>query len=431
MRGLASNMLSVRLSPLLAALVVLPPQLDAVMLAPGASAVIAKHHAVSPIPAHGSLMGISCTASSSCWALGIYGKGLETLHWDGAVWRLVPSPISERNAPLGDALAQPLRFTCSGKESCWAIGVGRPGTIIAHWNGRAWSRSPAPDPDGYDASRSTRPGTRLTGIACASSASCWAVGDFTANTGPFSGSTLGRILHWNGVTWANVPTPLPGTGGNSYDSELYAVGCAGSRACWAVGTTTPNAEMITSDTGMSTTNLILRWNGVRWSPVQAPHPNGAQYALLSTVACASRKACWSLGSWSRDSSSIRERAEALFWNGRSWSPVHTPAPRTSVIEELDALSCGSATDCWAVGIRGKDEVARRLVYHWNGHRWSRTGGMFSKGTYLDDVSLPAAADGWAIGSDPAHEQDIFHWDGDNWASVRQHPVPAAPARVQR
>jgi hypothetical protein len=63
--------------------------------------------------------------------------------------------------------------------------VGGAQTLIARWNGTAWSRVPSPNPVG---------GSSLSGVAATSTTNAWAVG-CTSNCA----KTL--ILRWNGTAW--------------------------------------------------------------------------------------------------------------------------------------------------------------------------------------------------------------------------------------
>ncbi len=70
-------------------------------------------------------------------------------------------------------------------------------------------------------------GNGLVGVACASSNSCTAVGNY-ANS---SGTSQTLIESWNGSGWSIVPSPNIGTHVNYLD----AVACISSSSCTAVG----------------------------------------------------------------------------------------------------------------------------------------------------------------------------------------------------
>src|SRR5689334_2210158 len=83
------------------------------------------------------------------------------------------------------------------------------------------------------------PGGQLFGVAATSARNAWAVGGAVS-----SGKTL--ILHWDGNTWARVPSPTP-----VGDTELYAVAATSARNAWAVG----------GGGAAPGKTIILHWNG--------------------------------------------------------------------------------------------------------------------------------------------------------------------------
>ena len=190
----------------------------------------------APLRAGSYLTGISCAGPSDCWAVGSHccgGQGYnfnETLHWDGAVWTAVASGVSSHEHPLSG-------IACTSWKSCWAVG-GSSANEALRWNGRKWSAVPVPSPGGGDGI------TGIASISCLSSRNCWAVGEYNKNNGPQSGA---ETLHWNGSRWALVRAPRTNI------SPLSGVSCVSRAKCWAVGSYNGNL------------NQVLRWNGSRWS----------------------------------------------------------------------------------------------------------------------------------------------------------------------
>ena len=79
--------------------------------------------------------------------------------------------------------------SATSATDAWAVGVGRGGTLILHWNGTAWSRMASPSPDRR---------LQLVAVTATSAANAWAVGFNTTPTG--QPRTL--IMHWNGTRWS-------------------------------------------------------------------------------------------------------------------------------------------------------------------------------------------------------------------------------------
>jgi hypothetical protein len=101
---------------------------------------------------HGSfpLTGTAAAArsASDVWVGGDTAKGLGIEHWDGRRWRVTALP--DLGLGSGSALqyfADIFGFVDLGLDDAWAdigvlnaTGANPPGTIILHWNGKAWSR---------------------------------------------------------------------------------------------------------------------------------------------------------------------------------------------------------------------------------------------------------------------------------------------------
>jgi hypothetical protein len=54
-------------------------------------------------------------------------------------------------------------------RSAWAVGTDGDSTLIMHWNGTSWARVPSPSPGTTE--------NFLGGVAAASAGNVWAVGD--------------------------------------------------------------------------------------------------------------------------------------------------------------------------------------------------------------------------------------------------------------
>src|ERR1019366_6464471 len=140
-----------------------------------------------------ALVGISCSSSSHCTAVGLASEdsgcnrcGTLAERFNGHHWTL------QRHTQT-DSLQS---VSCPALKLCVAVG----GAAAQVWNGRAWKlrRIPAARGDG------------LTGVSCPTRKLCVAVG--TARHG------LVLIERWNGSRW---PAPGPsGPGGRKADRGL-------------------------------------------------------------------------------------------------------------------------------------------------------------------------------------------------------------------
>ena len=185
-------------------------------------------------------------------------------------------------------------------------------------------------------------GNGLVGVACASSNSCTAVGNY-ANS---SGTSQTLIESWNGSGWSIVPSPNIGT----HINDLGAVSCVSSDSCTAVGWYFKNSS------GDQT--LIEAWNGSNWSIVSSPNI-AANANFLSGVSCISSRSCTAVGNESFD----RTLIESL--NGVRWSIV--PSPSSGPLLGVSCISFKSLKSCTAVGVAGYQQT---LIESRKGNQWS-------------------------------------------------------------
>jgi hypothetical protein len=180
----------------------------------------------------------------------------------------------------------------------------------------------------------------LSAVAATSARDAWAVGSFTASSGP---KTL--IEHWNGTKWVQVPSPNP----TVPVSEIGLNGVAATSAsnAWAVGTYT---------TGGVEKTLIEHWNGRAWALVGSPNP--ARGNSLLAVAATSAGNAWAVGLLTTSTS---EQTLIERWNGTAWKVAPSPDPSPS--SELAGVAAASASNVWAVGSFSAGGQAQVLAAH--------------------------------------------------------------------
>jgi hypothetical protein len=185
----------------------------------------------------------------------------------------------------------------------------------------AWKVVPSPN------GSSIRHDNQFAGVACPSASACIAVGE---------SSPQSLAERWNGSRWSILATPqLPTL------ALLEGVSCLSARDCTAVGT--QQSPLLT---------LVETWNGTKWTVV--PSPNVAsRYNYLDSVSCVSARACMAVGSISPISPYARSKTLIESWNGTAWRILPSPhIPPANSYDELYGVSCVSAEDCTAVGVRG-------------------------------------------------------------------------------
>lgn len=187
-----------------------------------------------------------------------------------------------------------------------------------------------------------------------------------------NGAVVNELARWNGHGWAQVAVPSPGGAKSGDFNELFAVRCASAVNCWAVGSH--------NTSGRASLAQALHWNGATWSLKPVPEPGGTvtgDATELFDVSCTSARSCWAVGEYGHVGlGSGKIFNLALHWNGRTWSKISTPNPagtKSGDVNVLDAVRCASPADCWAAGSQGTQggvSVSLNEVLHWNGTKWS-------------------------------------------------------------
>ena len=158
-----------------------------------------------PGAAINTLDGVSCVpdgAGVSCFAVGSWstttaGNVFFTLTERFGVggWAVVPSPN------VGGRYKSALEsVSCTSPTACIAVGVWQhaPGASLSEkWNGRAWTIAPVQNFAGWTFSQ-------LDSVSCVNAASCFAVGSWAIGA-----PTKTLVAHWNGTAWTPVPSPNP------------------------------------------------------------------------------------------------------------------------------------------------------------------------------------------------------------------------------
>ena len=328
---------------------------------------------------------------------------------------------------------------CTASTNCWAVGfkeTAKQATVnqVVRWNGKKWTAVSAPNPGGTK----TNNFSELFAVRCTTASDCWAVGEYQGTL-----SQLAEVLHWNGSKWAQVRVPEPGGTHEGQFTFLTDVACTSANDCWAVGEY--GARAIGSVVGR---NLALRWTGKKWFKVKAPNPAGTNQNdvnNLTAVRCTSIKDCWAGGTDGVDVGPGLQLDEMLHWNGTKWSGVNVPSPAGFMIgafNEINGLSCTSASDCWAIGSYGgggvSDETFLNMALHWNGHKWAQAttpnpaGTAASNSNTLNSVNCTAANNCWAVGTfgdistNNLTKGEALHWKGSTWTQVKA-PNPGGTA----
>jgi len=172
------------------------------------------------------LTGTAAAARSAgdVWVGGNTPDGLGIEHWDGRRWHVTALP----DLGLGPGSASQLFADVSGladvaADDVWAdigvlnaTGANPPGTIILHWNGRAWSRVKFP-----------WAGDAVTPVAYDGNGGIWLA--TAAGTGR---DVTFWFDHWNRGRWTRVRVPSRGGDQPEIDNLSWI---PGTGSLWATG----------------------------------------------------------------------------------------------------------------------------------------------------------------------------------------------------
>jgi hypothetical protein len=214
------------------------------------------------------------------------------------------------------------------------------------------------------------------------------------------------VERWNGSRWS-IQSALDQAGVPV--SVLSSVSCASARACTAVGE-------YGSPSNTPPFVLAERWNGSRWSIQPTPRAGGLE-GFLAGVSCMAPAACMAVGSGANGHPRVER------WNGKAWTIQHTLAVPAGDQAFFSAVSCTSANACTAVGTDGTGLALFPLAQGWNGRRWSSQSARFA-GDDFTSVSCTAAHACTAVGDASGGAQTLTTgWDGSRW-SVQPSPQNA-------
>ena len=311
-------------------------------------------------------------------------------------WSVVSSPNGGDLNSLSD-------LAVVTANDIWAVGETGNGftpelnTLIEHWNGSSWAVIPSPN--------GTFPVNYLNSVSAVSSTDVWAVG-YTFNGIVSDSKSRTLILHWNGSVWNVVPSPNT----SSPENRLKAVVAISANDVWAVGDSYDYTNFRT---------LTMHWNGSAWSIV--PSPNPGSFNMLNGVDAVSSNNVWAVGTQQE----FLEQTLVLHWDGTSWKMV--PSPNVGPFgNNMLHVSAASANDVWAVGyhltVVGFDQPYQTSAFHYDGTSWKivSTPNVNQKSNYLWDVVGLGANDAWAVGfwdTGNAYLTMIQHWNGSTWTIV--------------
>src|SRR6202051_2486893 len=280
------------------------------------------------------LQGVIDISPTLAWAAGNVTdgahKGQVIEQWNGTKWSPFPSPKFGKK-DRADVFA----MTANSANDVWAIGslvnlrTGLVSFLFEHWNGTAWTATTVESNNQF-----------LFGVSADAANDAWAVG--------FNGSDsiTTSAMHWDGANWKRVATPNVGEGTN----KLNALLALAPNDAWAVGFSTPVAPPKQA----ATLTLIEHFDGTSWAVVPSPNvgPNSAnQSNRLLGLTGNSANDIWAFGSYFVADGSGHQMTLLLHWDGTSWTVASSPSPTKGGFP-CDLLWAGvvpSSGNLWILG----------------------------------------------------------------------------------
>ena len=308
---------------------------------------------------YADLVDLTSLAADNVWAVGSdLQRRLQVPlveHWDGRAWSQVPAP----NPGVKGGVLR--KVSASSPNDVWAVGTyytqGKTGNgLVEHWDGNSWSVVQTPRLPRWN---------DFMGVSADSPSDVWIVGSQGATT-PRGFNPV--IEHWNGTTWSitrgRERTPDVGT--------AVDVAARSPTDVWVVG----------SD---ERANFIEHWNGSRWR---------IQFSTSKSYITSVSAVGWAVAD------RFTESPLTLRRNGTSWVAVPTPHLHARTMDPA-RISGSRKSNVWLVG-RVLIQEEKPLIEHWNGTRWSVvTIPHAPKGSQSDGllgVTVGSTGQVWAVGS---------------------------------
>jgi hypothetical protein len=280
------------------------------------------------------LQGVIAISPTLAWAAGnVIGgaqPGQVIEQWNGTRWNRFPGPKFGKRER-----AEVFAMASSSANDVWVIGnlvnlgTGLASPLFEHWNGTAWTATTLKSNNQF-----------LFGASADAANDAWAVG-FNG-----SGSITTSAVHWDGTNWKRVATPNVGEGTN----KLNAVLALAPNDAWAVGFSTPVAPPKQA----ATLTLIEHFDGTSWAVVPSPNfqPNSMnQSNRLLGLTGNSANDIWAFGSYFAADGSGHQMTLLLHWDGTSWTVAPSPSPTKGGLP-CDLLWTGVVSplgDVWILG----------------------------------------------------------------------------------
>ena len=282
----------------------------------------------------GALVDVSCASSSVCVAVGAVQRGVSSSQGlvsveQGGVWTstILPFPTGYDQAYISSVSCVSATF-CQATENVYDAS-GASALFVLTYDGTTW----------------TSQQMSATLINSYALISCAAVGNCTvAMVGSWSTSTNGvavAVEHngsWNFGSVSIGTNKLP-------NLILTSLRCPSATQCVLLAQDASKTGIASSFLDTITTSTLQA------TVTPGPVPAGSSGVLLSALSCISASQCVVVGTvnWNSAANSASKYEVYATWANGAWKTVFGPAPTPGLFSLVQGLSCTTLTNCVAVG----------------------------------------------------------------------------------
>lgn len=339
----------------------------AACLAPASAATPGKWRVVKLIgPANGisRLYSVAATGSGDAWTVGNLNSGLVIERWRHGRWVSIPPTGFAHDSLLNGVAQEQPSFGATSATNAWIFVGARTGHQAWHWDGTSWARVAMPP---WVTPGDATGSTGVTPVVAAHGGGTWV----------FASGATGYAARYNHGKWSKVSVP----------DVPVSIAALSLNDIWAVGVNLKRHGYV-----------LMHWNRTRWITTAIPKPHlttGETFYVGSLVAASDTSAWVHIGI-----SKVGPAGNVLLrWNGRRWSRVGLP-PLWYVNQ------AGMAQDghggLWMAGTSPAPAGQPRFYHYASGHWTSQIvpgddGKPSNKVEMLGMTWIPGTRSLWAVG----------------------------------
>jgi hypothetical protein len=158
-----------------------------------------------------------------------------------------------------------------------------------------------------------------------------------------------------------------------------------------------------------------------WTIVPSANSSSSENNVLEAITCRSNADCWAVG-YHIIGSTFNYATLTEHWDGASWSVITSPSPSTAT-NILFGVACPGGSDCWATGWNDQGSTLPALIEYWDGSAWSEVASAIPDNSiyyFLFGMACTSTDHCWAAGgantADGIYLDRTFvqRWDGNEW-----------------